>query len=297
VLLSFTGCGGDEKIVVGDKKIGGGQMVENGDIVIINYVGMLHGIPFENGSAENVRLVIGSGEYIPGFEDQIIGMNVGGVRNIAITFPEEYHAPELEGKDVIFEITLHSIRVLEERSGTFVLELYPEYAPQTVDNFVKLVSDGFYDGLTFHRIVDEFMAQGGGFTTDGSKKDAEQIFGEFAANGFEQNTLSHTAGVISMARLGNDNNSASSEFFICFTNIHPLNTNTLDGEYAAFGKVTNEIDGMDLIDSLQQVERTLGFDYAMSSPLQPIIIKKMTLLENDGGNPKVQVDIEYQIEV
>ena len=106
------------------------------------------------------------------------------------------------------------VQVEMENGGIFVIELYPEYAPKTVDNFVKLVKDGFFDGLTFHRIVDDFMAQGGGTDAYGNKKPADSIFGEFASNGFTQNTLSHTKGVISMGRISGMNDSASSEFFI-----------------------------------------------------------------------------------
>ena len=167
------------------------------------------------------------------------------------------------------------VQVEMENGDTFVIELYPEYAPKTVDNFVKLVNDGFYDGLTFHRIVDNFMAQGGGFTPpgiNGEKKESAAITGEFANNGYTANTLKHTKGVISMART-NDMNSASSEFFIM------LGTSAfLDGNYAAFGKV---IEGMEVIDKLQEVERTMGFavDDTPSIPVEPVIIKKMTVIK------------------
>ena len=178
----------------------------------------------------------------------------------------------------------------KEKSGDkFVIELYPEYAPVTVENFIKLVEDGFYDGLTFHRIVDEFMAQGGGYDVDGNKKDANTIFGEFAENGFTQNTLQHTKGVISMARIGGMNDSASSEFFIMYDySYHADELYGLDGKYAAFGKV---IEGMDVIDKLQEVERKMGFDGAMSSPLNPIVIKKAVVLEK-GDHPRIEMELE-----
>jgi cyclophilin family peptidyl-prolyl cis-trans isomerase len=164
-----------------------------------------------------------------------------------------------------------------KHSGSFVIELYPEYAPITVENFLKLTEEGFYDGLTFHRISEGFMAQGGGYGvdeykfSDNDKKPADTIFGEFANNGFTQNTLTHTKGVISMARLGNSNDSASSEFFIMFDAAEHL-----DGDYAAFGKV---IEGMEIIDKFQEIERVIGFDREISQPVEPLIIKKMTVLD------------------
>ena len=106
------------------------------------------------------------------------------------------------------------VKVTMENGGEFIIELYPEYAPKTVENFLKLVNDGFYDGLTFHRVVDNFMCQGGDPEGNGMGGSAEKIYGEFSTNGWAQNTLSHTRGVISMAR-SQENNSASSQFFIC----------------------------------------------------------------------------------
>ena len=169
----------------------------------------------------------------------------------------------------------------EGDGGIIVIELYPEYAPETVANFVKLVEEGFFDGLTFHRIVDGFMAQGGDPKMSGSNKTAKAIKGEFSENGFSQNTLKHTKGVISMART-NDKNSASSQFFIM------LDANTgLDGKYAAFGEV---IEGMDVIDSFQTVERTRNSMNEMATPVEPVVMKKVTMLKTDSSeNPKVQI--------
>ncbi|MBO5184157.1 MAG: peptidylprolyl isomerase, partial [Clostridia bacterium] len=157
------------------------------------------------------------------------------------------------------------VKFTMENSGEFIVELYPEYAPATVENFLSLVNDGFYDGLTFHRVVEGFMAQGGdpkGTGTGGSKK---TIKGEFAANGFAQNTLSHTRGVISMARSA-QNDSASSQFFICYSD----GCAALDGSYAAFGKV---IEGMDVVDSFCDVEMTYNSMGEKASPVEPIRIK------------------------
>ena len=181
-----------------------------------------------------------------------------------------------------------------KKGGTFIIELYPEYAPETVANFVKLVGEGFYEGLTFHRISSGFMAQGGGYGVDEYKfsendsKPTDSITGEFASNGFTQNTLKHTKGVISMARTPNPN-SAGSEFFIMYGS-----SPHLDGDYAAFGKV---IEGMDVIDKLTSIKLKTGFavdgDKA-TIPVSPVIIKKAVLLATkDGENPKVQMEIEY----
>ena len=127
--------------------------------------------------------------------------------------------------------------------GKITLELYPDIAPITVENFVSLVKDGFYDGLTFHRVVNGFMIQGGDPNGNGTGGSDKTIKGEFADNGVVNN-LSHKRGVISMAR-SNNPDSASSQFFI----MHQDN-DYLDGKYAAFGKVT---DGMDVVDAIASV--------------------------------------------
>ena len=119
-------------------------------------------------------------------------------------------------------------------------ELYPSVTPKTVENFVALVNDHFYDGLIFHRVIPGFMIQGGDPLGNGMGGSKETIPGEFAANGF-QNNLKHERGVLSMAR-AMDPNSASSQFFIMHQNAPHL-----DGQYAAFGKVT---DGMDVVDEI-----------------------------------------------
>lgn len=135
--------------------------------------------------------------------------------------------------------------VIEMKDGGIIkVELYPDIAPITVDNFVKLANEGFYDGLIFHRVISGFMIQGGGFTADMVQKQADAIKGEFNENGIE-NSLKHTRGVLSMART-NDKNSASSQFFIMHEDAPHL-----DGKYAAFGKVT---DGMDVVDKIAQTK-------------------------------------------
>ena len=124
--------------------------------------------------------------------------------------------------------------------GTIRLKLDREKAPITVDNFLKLVEEGFYNGLTFHRAVEGFMIQGGDPNADGTGHSAERIKGEFAENGVE-NPISHTRGTISMAR-SEDPNSASCQFFIMQENGF-----SLDGKYAAFGTVT---EGMEVVDAI-----------------------------------------------
>ena len=127
-----------------------------------------------------------------------------------------------------------------ENGGTMTLELYPEIAPITVENFVKLANEGFYNGLIFHRVIAGFMIQGGDPTGTGMGGPGYQIKGEFASNGVK-NTLKHTRGVISMARSMHPD-SAGSQFFIMHQNAPHL-----DGSYAAFGKLTEGFDVLDRI--------------------------------------------------
>ena len=134
--------------------------------------------------------------------------------------------------------------IIEMENGKRIkLELYPEAAPKTVANFEKLVREGFYDGLIFHRVIAGFMIQGGDPEGTGKAGAAERIVGEFSMNG-HQNPIKHTRGVISMARSQNPN-SASSQFFIMHADAPHL-----DGQYAAFGRV---IEGMDTVDEIASV--------------------------------------------
>ena len=148
--------------------------------------------------------------------------------------------------------------------NSFVITLYPDVAPITCENFEKLVKDGFYDGLKFHRVVEDFMAQGGDPKGDGTGGSTDTIKGEFSQNGVE-NTLSHTRGVVSMAR-SNDPDSASSQFFICYGD-----ESFLDGQYAAFGKV---VAGMEVVDKIASV-RTDWND----KPTTPVKMKTVELIE------------------
>ena len=128
-----------------------------------------------------------------------------------------------------------------ENGGVIKAELYPEIAPNTVANFVNLVASGFYDGLIFHRVIPGFMIQGGDPQGTGMGGPGYSIQGEFARNGFKQNNLRHSRGVLSMARSMMPN-SAGSQFFIMHADAPHL-----DGDYAAFGKVT---EGMDVVDAI-----------------------------------------------
>ncbi len=163
------------------------------------------------------------------------------------------------------------VRFTMSDGSSFVIETYPAYAPATCVNFIKLVNEGFYDGLTFHRIVEGFVAQGGDPKGDGTGGSDETITGEFAYNGYDKNTLSHQRGVVSMARKGNDMNSATSQFFICYGDCSA----SLDGRYAAFGKV---VEGMDVVDGFLKVERTYNSGGEMSKPVTPIVIEKAEVI-------------------
>ena len=165
------------------------------------------------------------------------------------------------------------VKVTMESGDSFIIELMPEYAPETVENFLQLVNSGFYNGLTFHRIIDGFMAQGGdpdGTGTGGSDK---EIKGEFKENGFSQNTLSHDRGVVSMAR-SSDPDSASSQFFICYSGDYKA---SLDGKYAAFGKV---VEGMEVVDSFLDIEMLYNAsEGAFSRPSEPPVMEKVEVID------------------
>ena len=159
-----------------------------------------------------------------------------------------------------------------ESGGTIVLELYYDKAPNTVRNFVSLAQSGYYDGLIFHRVIQNFMIQGGDPDGNGGGGPGYSIPGEFANAGFKQNDLSHTAGTISMARKGHQDpqidkayhGSAGSQFFIC-----DVNKDFLDGSYAAFGRVT---EGMDEVLRIAAVETDRN-----DRPLQDQTMKKVTV--------------------
>ena len=153
-----------------------------------------------------------------------------------------------------------------------VLELYPAKAPNTVNNFIDLARSGFYDGLTFHRVIEDFMIQGGDPAGVGTGGPGYSIKGEFALNGFTKNDIKHVRGVISMAR-ATDFDSAGSQFFIMHKNAAYL-----DGQYAAFGKV---ISGMDTVDGIATTKTDFN-----DKPLKPKIMKKLTVETFGESYPK-----------
>ncbi len=156
---------------------------------------------------------------------------------------------------------LHHVEIDINGYGTIALELDADTAPISVTNFMALAEDGFYDGLTFHRIIDGFMIQGGDPLGNGTGGSDTNIKGEFAKNGID-NSISHKRGVISMARSG-DPDSASSQFFI----VHEDST-FLDGEYAAFGHVT---EGMDIVDQICKDTPVQDDNGTVGTDDQPVI--------------------------
>jgi peptidyl-prolyl cis-trans isomerase B (cyclophilin B) len=162
---------------------------------------------------------------------------------------------EINGPKPIVTITLND-------DSQMVIELYPEIAPNTVNNFISLINKKYYDGVIFHRVIEGFMIQGGDPTGTGTGGPGYSIDGEFSSNEF-QNDLKHTRGVISMARSG-DPNSAGSQFFIMHED-YP----SLDGEYAAFGKL---IEGFDVLDGIATVEIN-----SKDKPMEDVVMKTVTV--------------------
>lgn len=167
------------------------------------------------------------------------------------------------------KVGVHHVEIEVENYGVIALELDGDTAPVTVKNFLTLAEDGFYDGLTFHRIIDGFMIQGGDPNGDGTGGSKKKIKGEFSANGVE-NKISHARGVISMARQGENPytgeknyNSASSQFFI----VHQ-DSPFLDGQYAAFGFVTS---GLDIVDEICKNTPVIDNNGTVVKEKQPVI--------------------------
>jgi peptidyl-prolyl cis-trans isomerase B (cyclophilin B) len=156
------------------------------------------------------------------------------------------------------------VKIEMEDGGIIKLQLYPAVAPITVANFEKLVREGFYDGLIFHRVINGFMIQGGDPTGTGTGGSRETIKGEFKSNGVTNN-LSHTRGTISMART-QVKDSASSQFFIC-----QADATFLDGDYAAFGCV---VEGLDVVDRIAAVDTD-----RRDKPLKDVRMKRVTIID------------------
>ncbi|MFO8133161.1 MAG: peptidylprolyl isomerase [Thermoplasmatota archaeon] len=157
----------------------------------------------------------------------------------------------------------NSTAVIETTEGTITVALYDDKMPETTDNFKKLANDGFFDGLVFHRVIDNFMIQGGGFWPNGSQK--QSPYGPIDLETHPD--VTHVDGAISMART-TDPNSATSQFFICDGAQHGL-----DGQYAAFGKV---IDGMDVVRDIASVQTTAKYGH-QDWPSNDIVIESITI--------------------
>ena len=190
------------------------------------------------------------------------------------TVPEETPTePDEPQPDVVLSDGAIQATITMEDGGVIVVELYPDIAPQSVYNFVYLARQGFYDGLKFHRIIKGFMIQGGCPDGNGTGGPGYSIFGEFRDNDFA-NDLLHTRGVLSMARSANYN-SAGSQFFIMHGDSPSLN-----GSYAAFGKV---ISGMDVVDSIANI-RNSGANGAVAARDMPVI--KSITIDSDVELPE-----------
>ena len=166
------------------------------------------------------------------------------------------------------------VTITMENGDVMKAELYPEIAPNTVNNFISLVKKGFYNGLTFHRVINGFMIQGGCPDGTGMGGPGYTIKGEFTQNGFV-NQLKHEPGVLSMARAMHPD-SAGSQFFL----MHKTSPH-LDGSYAAFGKVT---EGLDIVDKIAQVPTDFR-----DKPLEPQVIQSMTVETFGGDYPEPEI--------
>ncbi len=185
----------------------------------------------------------------------------GGKDNNGEPSPESTGAAESSEAQTEVLSGKHHVEITVKDYGTISVELDADAAPISVTNFVKLAEEGFYDGLTFHRIIDGFMIQGGDPLGTGMGGSDETIKGEFSANGVENN-LSHTRGAISMARAQNYN-SASSQFFI----VHEDST-FLDGQYACFGYVT---EGIEVVDAICEAVPVTDNNGTVEKENQPVI--------------------------
>lgn len=185
----------------------------------------------------------------------------GGKDTTQDTADESQNEQMDSSQDVAEGVGTHHVEITIKDMGTITVELDGDAAPITVQNFLDLAGSGFYDGLTFHRIINGFMMQGGDPNGDGTGGSEQNIKGEFAENGIE-NDLSHTRGAISMAR-AQDMDSASSQFFI----VHQDST-YLDGQYACFGYVT---EGMDIVDQICENTKVEDGNGTVLPENQPVI--------------------------
>ena len=205
-----------------------------------------------------MKKVIKKGVILVGISAMLIGLI--GCTNNKTSNPNNDEESEVSVESTE-ELPIATIKV--KNFGTIKAELYPDKAPNTVNNFISLSNSGFYDGLIFHRVIKGFMNQGGDPDGIGTGGPGYSIKGEFSSNGYTKNDLKHTAGVLSMARASNPD-SAGSQFFIMAED-----ASYLDGDYAAFGKV---IEGMDVVEAINSVE-TDGND----KPLKDVVIESITV--------------------
>lgn len=212
------------------------------------------------------------------------------VANVLPDDSAEHEAPVVDMTEIASEIDSHKVTDFTETTekteyvkisvkdhGDMVIRLRPDIAPETVENFQTLVDNGFYNGLTFHRVYPNFMIQGGDPDGDGTGDSGKEIKGEFSSNGFTNN-LKHVRGVISMAR-GNEPDSASCQFFICHAD-----ASNLDGDYASFGYV---MAGLDVVDSITKVEleqATGSIDTVATTPVEDVIIEKIVFVEDSHNH-------------
>ena len=201
-----------------------------------------------------IAVIIGMGALEPKVE-----VNMDEIRSEINSFKASDFTETAEVTDYV--------KITVKDYGEIVLRLRPDVAPKSVENFQKLVKEGHYSDKIFHRVIQNFMIQGGGFDTTGKQHEVASIKGEFSANGVENNLL-HVRGVISMARTSISMDSASNQFFICdATSPH------LDTKYAAFGYV---LAGMDVVDAIAAVKTSGGDE---NKPLTDVVIEKVTFVE------------------
>ncbi len=196
-----------------------------------------------------------------------------GTREIVLNTSENNRCAYTDTRDISGRET-YTAKIKVKGYGTIEVLLDRTTAPITVDNFVKLANAGFYDGLTFHRVMEDFMIQGGDPNADGTGGSPDKIKGEFSSNGIA-NDIKHIRGVISMAR-GNNMDSASSQFFIC--NASTSSVSNLDGKYAAFGYVTK---GMRYVDAI--TKDTAPDDEDLNGAVEKddqVVIKSITVTKN-----------------
>ena len=205
-----------------------------------------------------MKKVIKKGVILVGISAMLIGLI--GCTNNKTSNPNNDEESEVSVESTE-ELPIATIKV--KNFGTIKAELYPDKAPNTVNNFISLANSGFYDGLIFHRVIKGFMNQGGDPKGIGTGGPGYSIKGEFSSNGYTKNDLKHTAGVLSMARASNPD-SAGSQFFIMAED-----ASYLDGDYAAFGKVT---EGMDVVEAINSVETDRN-----DKPLKDVVIESITV--------------------